>query len=206
MIKMVGEIHSRPVLLLGLSGENMTRLMADEPMMFDGTRCGYRGLVVLVGGRTEDHILGQIAHHGLAARLGLQPVTDPELTAAQVAEAQLCEAVARAIEAEADDEAQRPTRDAVSHAVETTFREAATIARGADRTRGAGTDPEAGPRQMLVLGDCGCWWIEHQPPGMRLTSPRVCSRCRPGQRYPASPQGMALVPVRYVARWTEVTR
>lgn len=57
-------------------------------------------------------------------------------------------------------------------------------------------------RSMLVLAECGHWWRETQPKGLRLRpdAPRVCSICRP--THPAavgtSPQGMAMVPVHYL--------
>lgn len=63
---------------------------------------------------------------------------------------------------------------------------------------------------VLVLANCGHWWIEHRPPGLvvRPSHPRVCTRCRPD--VPAavgeSPQGMALVPVKYVSKWTDEPR
>jgi hypothetical protein len=54
------------MLLLGLSGENVTRLMADEPIRFDLAELGLPPmLVVIVGGRTEDAITEQLRAHGL---------------------------------------------------------------------------------------------------------------------------------------------
>lgn len=56
----------RPMLLLGLSGENMTRLMAGEPIAVDTDTLGlpFAGLpsmvVTLVGGRTEDAIAADL--------------------------------------------------------------------------------------------------------------------------------------------------
>jgi len=32
---------------------------------------------------------------------------------------------------------------------------------------------------MIVLGNCGHWWPETQPDGMKLTSPRVCMAKHP---------------------------
>ena len=67
MIKAVGRTGlGLPLLILGLSGENMTRLMADEPISFDLADLGLPPMrVVIVGGRTEDAITGQLAAHGL---------------------------------------------------------------------------------------------------------------------------------------------
>jgi len=62
-----------------------------------------------------------------------------------------------------------------------------------------------GARVVLVLGQCSHWWIEHQPPDLRLsTAPRVCSFPHPGENWPASPQGLAMVPVTYIGTWTEM--
>lgn len=61
MIKAVGQIEGQPMLLLGLSGENVTRLMADEPIKFNLTELGLPPMVVvIVGGRTEESILDQL--------------------------------------------------------------------------------------------------------------------------------------------------
>jgi hypothetical protein len=56
----------RPVIFLGLTGENMTRLMADEPIRVDladlgGPAC----VVVLIGGRTERAITEQFESRGM---------------------------------------------------------------------------------------------------------------------------------------------
>lgn len=66
MIKGIGKADGRPLLLLGLSGENMTRLMADEPIRFDLAELGLPSMVVLiVGGRTEDAITDKLYEVGL---------------------------------------------------------------------------------------------------------------------------------------------
>ena len=65
MIKAVREMNGRPLLILGLSGENMTRLMADEPIKFDARQLGLDIEVLIVGGRTEDAILQQLRQVGL---------------------------------------------------------------------------------------------------------------------------------------------
>lgn len=71
MIKALGRAgDGTPLLILGLSGENMTRLMADEPIRvsladFDLPAC----YVVLVGGRTEDAIAESLKSHDLLQRL-----------------------------------------------------------------------------------------------------------------------------------------
>jgi len=59
----------RPVLMLGLSGENVTRLVADEPVMFDvAKRFGPQGAdegapdcwVVVVYGKTDAELWGKL--------------------------------------------------------------------------------------------------------------------------------------------------
>lgn len=67
MIKAVGRTGAGvPLLILGLSGENMTRLMADEPIKIDLAELGLRPMqVVIVGGRTEDAITDQLIAVGL---------------------------------------------------------------------------------------------------------------------------------------------
>jgi hypothetical protein len=53
-----------PIVILGLSGENMTRLMADEPILIDLADLGLPAQrVVLVGGRTEADIAEKLKAH-----------------------------------------------------------------------------------------------------------------------------------------------
>lgn len=55
-----------PLLVLGLTGENMTRLMADEPITLNLADLGLPPIAVLiVGGRTEDAITEQLRSQGL---------------------------------------------------------------------------------------------------------------------------------------------
>lgn len=67
MLKASGRAgDGRPLVILGLSGENMTRLMADEPIEFDLVDLGLPPTqVVIVGGRTEDDIAEQLRGRGL---------------------------------------------------------------------------------------------------------------------------------------------
>lgn len=66
MIKAAGTRGGKPMLILGLSGENMTRLMAGEPIMLDTAALGLPEMnVVIVGGRTEDAITADLRAHGL---------------------------------------------------------------------------------------------------------------------------------------------
>lgn len=62
-----------PVILLGLSGENITRLLADEPIKVDCAELGIPGLkIALIAGRTEAHIVTQLEQH-----YGPMPFTCP---------------------------------------------------------------------------------------------------------------------------------
>lgn len=67
MIKATGvDGNGQTLLVLGLSGENVTRLMADEPIKFDLAELGLPPMtVVIVGGRTEESILTQLRSVGL---------------------------------------------------------------------------------------------------------------------------------------------
>jgi hypothetical protein len=54
----------QPVLLIGLTGENVTRLYADEPILFSTGELGLPSmLVVIVAGRTDDEIKEAIGRH-----------------------------------------------------------------------------------------------------------------------------------------------
>ena len=67
MIKAAGMAGGLPLVIIGLSGENMTRLMADEPIQFDLAELGLPPTIVLiVGGRTEDDIAADLRRVGLA--------------------------------------------------------------------------------------------------------------------------------------------
>jgi hypothetical protein len=76
MIKAVLRDRQGPVVLLGLSGENVTRLMADEPIHVDLAELGLPGLrIALIGGRTETDIANQLEQH-----FGPLPFTCPRCT------------------------------------------------------------------------------------------------------------------------------
>lgn len=73
MIKAAGVSNGKPLLILGLSGETVTRLMAGEPILLDTAPLGLPDMsVVIVGGRTEQTILDDLRAHGLIA-----PVVTP---------------------------------------------------------------------------------------------------------------------------------
>lgn len=54
MIKATGsDKDGKPVLLLGLTYQNLKRLQADEPITFDGSPYGYQGKIMIFAGPTE---------------------------------------------------------------------------------------------------------------------------------------------------------
>jgi hypothetical protein len=56
--------NPQPIVILGLSGENMARLMADEPILIDLADLGLPPQqVALVGGRTEADIAAKLKAH-----------------------------------------------------------------------------------------------------------------------------------------------
>lgn len=70
MIKAAGKTGlGLPLLLLSLSGENVTRLAAGEPIRVTAQQMGALGLpqmeVVLHYGRTEDDIVAELKAHGI---------------------------------------------------------------------------------------------------------------------------------------------
>jgi hypothetical protein len=53
-----------PIVILGLSGENMARLMADEPILVNLADVGLPAQrIAVVGGRTEADIAKQLKAH-----------------------------------------------------------------------------------------------------------------------------------------------
>lgn len=63
MIKaLLRESTGVPVVVLGLSGENMARLMADEPIVVQVAELGLKPMkILIVGGRTEEAIAAKLA-------------------------------------------------------------------------------------------------------------------------------------------------
>lgn len=73
MIKAVARDANGPMVILGLSGENVTRLMADEPILVDLAELGLAPLrIAIIGGRTETDIVWQ-----LSRQYGPMPFTCP---------------------------------------------------------------------------------------------------------------------------------
>jgi hypothetical protein len=67
MIKAVGRrADGVPLLLIGLSHENIARLVADEPISFDAADLGLPPMMIIVAaGRTEDELAAKLrVRHG----------------------------------------------------------------------------------------------------------------------------------------------
>lgn len=81
MIKAAGQLNGKPLLVIGLSGENIARLMSDEPIIFDTGPFGLPALsVLIVGGKTEDDIardLSAVLGRTQGSRPEIQPVNSP---------------------------------------------------------------------------------------------------------------------------------
>lgn len=72
MIKAVIQTVSGPAVILGLSGENITRLMADEPILLDLAEVGLPPQqIVIIAGRTEGDLATDV--HELVRRAQYNP-------------------------------------------------------------------------------------------------------------------------------------
>ena len=60
MIRASGTANGRPLMVLGLSDENMQRIRNGQPIEFDAAELGIDCRVLIVGGKTEDGIRGQL--------------------------------------------------------------------------------------------------------------------------------------------------
>jgi len=78
VIKAVGKTgDGTPFVILGLTGENVTRLMADEPILFDLAELGMAPCVVtIVGGRTQADIVAQLEQNGLVPPGAMKPIDE----------------------------------------------------------------------------------------------------------------------------------
>ena len=69
MILAAGRAGDSPLVFLGLSGENITRLIAGEPIRIPATRMRAMGMpameVIIHYGRTEETLLAELGEHGL---------------------------------------------------------------------------------------------------------------------------------------------
>jgi hypothetical protein len=64
MIKATGKMGGQPLLILGLSTENTTRLRAGKPILVDTAALGLPAMrVLLVGGDTEEEITAELQQH-----------------------------------------------------------------------------------------------------------------------------------------------
>ncbi len=69
MIRATTEANGQRTVLLGLSGENVTRLAAGEPIRVDLGKLGVPDVtVILTYGRTEDAILAELEALGVRIR------------------------------------------------------------------------------------------------------------------------------------------
>lgn len=75
MLKAAGRTgDGRPLLVLGLSKENMTRLAADDPMVLDTAPLGLPSMqIVIVYGATEDTIIDRL-HNAKLLDLSAEPL------------------------------------------------------------------------------------------------------------------------------------
>jgi hypothetical protein len=66
MIKAKGEDeHGNPVLLFGLSGENLRWLRQGQPIRVDLATMGLTGYAVIFYGKTEDAMVELLRKHGM---------------------------------------------------------------------------------------------------------------------------------------------
>jgi hypothetical protein len=89
MLKAAGRTASgRPLIVLGLTGENMARLMAGEPMLVHAHTLG-KGFpeltAVIVGGKTVDAIRADVEQHLVGTLVDQLDEARPDRTAAYVA-------------------------------------------------------------------------------------------------------------------------
>jgi hypothetical protein len=85
VLSAAGRLGGKPLLVLGLSGENVARLYAAEPIIVDAAELGLPALqVMLLAGRDEHTLLQQLRSHGLV------PACCPAHSATCAPPAQLC--------------------------------------------------------------------------------------------------------------------
>lgn len=66
MIRARVDLGGKATVLVGLSGENVARLLAGEQIMVNMEEMGVPGIqVVIMYGKTERHIAGELEQHGL---------------------------------------------------------------------------------------------------------------------------------------------
>jgi hypothetical protein len=71
------ETTGAPVVVLGLSGENMARLMADEPIVVQLAELGLKPMkILLMGGRTEEAMAERLAEQFGQPRQTIQQEPD----------------------------------------------------------------------------------------------------------------------------------
>lgn len=124
MIKAVATLGGQPALIVGLSGENVTRLMAGEPIPVLTAPLGLPPMqVVIMGGRTEGAIAKELTQHAAPARLQEIVIGEVRHVADQVDEliargrAEAAVAVEEAMRAESERLAEEGNATGVAHGI-----------------------------------------------------------------------------------------
>lgn len=79
MIKARMEVGGKPMVLLGISAENVTRLVAGEPILLDLEELGLPPMqVVIMYGKTERHITAELERHGLLPPGSASDMAEPQ--------------------------------------------------------------------------------------------------------------------------------
>lgn len=77
MIKLLAKLGGRKTILLGLTGENITRMMAKEPALIDLNEFGVEGQLVLCAGTTSRDILVDLVQAGIVEQRILDEYQEP---------------------------------------------------------------------------------------------------------------------------------
>lgn len=67
MIKASGTHSGEPMILLGLSAKNVKNLMDNKPIVFHGAEIGFQGRIVIIYGKTESDIVGELQKIGIVS-------------------------------------------------------------------------------------------------------------------------------------------
>lgn len=77
MIKLMTRLRGKKTILLGLTGENITRMMAKEPALIDLAPFGLEGQLVLCAGTTSRDILVDLVQAGIVEQRILDEYQEP---------------------------------------------------------------------------------------------------------------------------------
>lgn len=63
----IHQVDGSTLLLIGLSSENMKRLLEDKPILFSGSEVGFPAVswVLLIGGKTNGDLMEQLKKMGM---------------------------------------------------------------------------------------------------------------------------------------------